>query len=298
MIKNFAELVKKAKGGKKTVLALVGAYDGESLSAVMHARGEGIIEPILVGPEDKIKKVADKDGINIDGLEIVEPGAEGEAHTACQLVSEGRVHTLMKGKVDTGAILKAVLDKRYNLKGEGLLSHVLLLENPKYHKLFILTDAAMVIAPDLSQKIEITKNAIDIMHKLGVEKPKVAFICAVEKVNYEHMPATVDAAIISQMSARGQLGDAIVDGPLAFDNAISKEAAEIKGIKSEVCGDIDIAVLPDIEAANALYKGLMFLSDTKSAGIIVGSKAPVVLLSRADSDECKYYSIMLAGLVS
>ncbi|MGQ9707121.1 MAG: bifunctional enoyl-CoA hydratase/phosphate acetyltransferase [bacterium] len=298
MINNFAELINKAKGGKKTVLALVGAYDGESLSAVLHARDEGIIEPVLVGPEDKIMKVADKESINIDGLEIVEPGAEGEAHTACQLVSDGRAHTIMKGKVDTGAILKAVLDKRYNLKGEGLLSHILLLENPKYHKLFILTDAAMVIAPDLAQKIEITKNAISVMHKLGVEKPKVAMICAIEKVNYEHMPATIDAAIISQMSARGQFGNAIIDGPLAFDNAISKEAADTKGIKSDVCGDIDIAILPDIEAANALYKGLMFLSDTKSAGIIVGSKAPVVLLSRVDSDECKYYSIMLAGLVS
>ncbi len=298
MLKDFSELVKRAEGGEKTRLALVGAQDGEALGAVVNAARKGTVEPILVGSSDAVKKTAEVEGINISGYEIVEPGDDGDAHTACQLVVDGRAQALMKGRVSTGDILRAVLDKRYNLRGKGLLSHVLLLENPNYHKLFILTDAAMVVKPDLKQKIEITKNAVEVMHKLGVEKPKVGMICAVEKVNYEHMPDTVDAAIISQMSVRGQMGNCVIDGPLAFDNAISKTAAEIKGIDSPVAGDIDIAVLPDIEAANALYKGLMFLSDTKSAGIIVGSKVPIILLSRADTEECKYYSILLGGLVS
>ncbi|RLC39360.1 MAG: phosphate butyryltransferase [Candidatus Coatesbacteria bacterium] len=298
MLKDFSELVKRAEGGEKTRLALVGAQDGEALGAVVNAARKGTVEPILVGSSDAVKKTAEVEGIDIDGYEIVEPGDDGDAHTACQLVVDGRAQALMKGRVSTGDILRAVLDKRYNLRGKGLISHVILLENPRYHKLFIMTDVAMVVKPDLKQKIEITKNAVEVMHKLGVEKPKVGMICAVEKVNYEHMPDTVDAAIISQMSIRGQMGNCIIDGPLAFDNAISKTAAEIKGIDSPVAGDIDIAVLPDIEAANALYKGLMFLSDSKSAGIIVGSKVPIILLSRADTEECKYYSILLSGLVS
>jgi phosphate butyryltransferase len=213
-------------------------------------------------------------------------------------VHDGGAGALMKGKVSSSAILKALLDKRFDLRGSGLISHIILLENPNYHKFFLISDAGFVIAPTLSDKVGIVKNAVGAMHKLGVHRPKVAMIAAVEVVNYEHMPATVDAAIISQMARRGQLGECEVDGPFAFDNAISKESAKIKGINSPVAGDADIIILPNIETGNVLYKSLMFLSNTKSAGVVVGSKVPVVLLSRADNEECKFYSIALASVCS
>lgn len=298
-MKSFEELLKKAKDVKSVKLALVGAHDPEGLSAVMHASRQDVVDPIFVGYENAVNEASEEEGVDISGIDIVEPDdPDLMANKACELICDGEAGALMKGKVSTGSILKAVLNKKYGLRGPGLLSHVILLENPHYHKLFLMSDAAMVINPSLSDKVAITKNAIGVMQKLGIEEPKVAMIAAIEKVNYEHMPATVDSAILAQMGRRGQFGEAIVDGPFALDNAISKESARIKGVESPVAGEADIVILPDIEAGNVLYKSLMWLSDTKSAGIVVGSKVPVVLLSRADSEEDKYHSIAMASLCS
>jgi len=298
VLTSFAQLEKLAKEKESVKLALVAGYDGESLGAVMQAKKDDIAEPILVGVEKKIREIAKQEGIDISKAQILDSPLGEEAMTACQLVHDGGAGALMKGKVSSSAILKALLDKRFDLRGSGLISHIILLENPNYHKFFLISDAGFVIAPTLSDKVGIVKNAVGAMHKLGVHRPKVAMIAAVEVVNYEHMPATVDAAIISQMARRGQLGECEVDGPFAFDNAISKESAKIKGINSPVAGDADIIILPNIETGNVLYKSLMFLSNTKSAGVVVGSKVPVVLLSRADNEECKFYSIALASVCS
>lgn len=298
MITSFAQLGKFAKEKESVNLALVAPYDGESLSAVMHAKQEEIAEPILVGEKERVRKTAKSEGLDISGAELIDCPPGEEALTACRIASDGSAGALMKGKVSTGSILRALLDKRFNLRGSDLLSHIILLENPNYPKLFLISDAAMVVAPTLSDKVAIIKNAVSAMHRLGVEKPKVAMVAAIERVNYEHMPATVDAAIIAQMGRRGQLGNCEVDGPFGFDNAISAESARIKGVVSPVAGDADIFILPDIEAGNILYKALMFLSPTKSAGIVVGAKVPVVLLSRADNEECKFYSIAMASVCS
>lgn len=202
----------------------------------------------------------------------------------------------MKGHVSTGGLLKAVLNKEFGLRKGGVISHLALFEVPTYHKVIGLTDAAMNISPDLKEKGEIIKNSVEFMNKLGYEKPKVATVCAVEAVN-PAMPDTLDAAILSKMADRKQIPNCIIDGPLAFDNAVSAESAHHKGIESVVAGDADLLMAPDIEAGNVMYKSFIFFSQAKAAAVILGAASPIVLTSRADSDETKLNSIKLAAAI-
>ena len=209
-------------------------------------------------------------------------------------VKSGKAQVLMKGLCSTSVFLKGVLDKNNGLRSGKVLSHLAVFESPQYHKLFMLSDAAMNIAPDLSTKIVITENAISAALKLGYEKPKIAIISAVEKINPDGIPSTVDAAIISKMNERNQIKNAIIDGPLAVDNALSEQSCIVKGLNTQVGGDADILIVPNIETGNACYKLLTILGNAKVAGIIVGATAPIVLTSRADSDESKFLSIVTA----
>ena len=291
---NFEDLVAHArkKGLKKVALAV--AEEESALKAVKRARDEGIAEPILVGSLDKIKAIASGIGWDLSGIKIVDAPEAGQAAVeTVKLVKTGQADIVMKGLLHTDVLLKAVLDKDAGLRTGKLLSHVFLLEVPAYHKLLILSDCAMNIAPSLEEKKNILQNAIDVAVCIGLEKPKVAIVAAVEEVNPK-MPSTLDAAILSKMADRKQIKNAIVDGPLAFDNSISRRAAEEKGIQSPVAGDADILLLPHIEAGNILYKALNYFAGAKSAGIIMGAMAPVVLTSRADTEESKFFSIVLA----
>ncbi len=295
MIRSFNELLQQIKGKPKKNIAVAMAEEDDALKAIYEAHRQGIANAVLVGDKEKIIECSQKHHIDISAFDIVHAADEKQSVVrAIQLVRERLADGLMKGKCNTATLLKGVLDKESGLRGGKLLSHLAAFEVPAYHKLLLMSDAALNIAPDLQAKIAITENAIQAAHALGIAKPKVAVIAAVEKVNYEAMPCTIDAAILSQMAARGQIQNAIIDGPMAVDNAVSKKACEVKGIVSEVGGDADILILPDIEAANCFYKALTYLGSSKTAGIIVGAKVPIILSSRADSDEVKFLSIAFA----
>ncbi len=295
MIRTFDQLIENVKGSETKTIAVAYAHDPDVLEALATAQREDIARGILIGPEDRIREAAKTVNVALDGFEIVDIDDEKEAtRTAVRMVKEGSADVLMKGLCSTSTILSAVLDKQNGLRDANLLSHLAAFETPSYHKLIFLSDAAMNIAPDLQDKIAITENAIRAVQRLGIEIPKVAIIAAVEKVNPHGMPCTADAAIISTMGNRGQIKNAIIDGPLAVDNAFSRKACEIKGINSPVGGDADIAIAPNIETGNCFYKVMGYLSQAKVAGIIIGAKKPIVLTSRADSDETKFLSIVLA----
>ncbi|NLY76658.1 MAG: phosphate butyryltransferase [Tissierellia bacterium] len=298
MTKSFTDLLELAqqKGPKKLSVAV--AEDKEVLSAVKAAKDLNIVEPVLVGDKSKIEAIAGEMGFDLSGVEIVdEKDGVMAARKATELVSSGKADVLMKGLIDTSVIMKQVLDKEIGLRTGKLISHVAVFDVETYHKILLVTDAAMNINPDLEQKKEIIANAVELAHSLEIENPKVAVIAAKEKVSPK-MEATVHAQELAEMNKRGEISGCIVDGPFALDNAISKEAAETKGVKSEVAGDADILLVPYIEAGNVLYKSLTYFAKAKNAGIILGTKAPIVLTSRADNDEAKLYSIVLAVLLS
>ncbi|SHE76076.1 phosphate butyryltransferase [Thermoanaerobacter uzonensis DSM 18761] len=295
-MKNLSEIVRKAKGLNKR-FTVAGAEDSEVLLACEAAKKEGIGQPVLVGSKEKIEALAKETNINIDDYEIINEVEETEKCKRAVLeVKEGRASFVMKGLVPTATLLKAVLDSEYGIRGEGLLSHVMVYEIPNYHKLLLLTDGGMNISPTLEEKVQILKNAIKVAKAIEIENPKVACLSAVEAVNPK-MPSTVEAAKLKEMNQRGEI-EGIVDGPLAFDLAISKEAAIHKGVKSEVAGDADILLVPFIEVGNALGKSFTYFAKARSAGIVVGAKAPIVLVSRADSHEDKFNSIAFACVVS
>jgi len=217
--------------------------------------------------------------------------------TSVKMVHDGAADVLMKGKVGTSDMLSAVLNKEYGLRTGRLLSHFAYFEVQSYHKLIAVTDVAMNIAPTLSEKIQILNNSVKVLNNLGIAKPKVAVLGAIEKVNTD-MDATLDAALLSKMNQRDQILNCIVDGPLAFDNAVSLESAKYKEIKSDVAGDTDLLLMPDIEVGNVLYKSLVFFAKAKVASMIVGASAPIVLTSRSDSEQAKFDSIVLAAVVA
>lgn len=298
MIKNFDDVLKiaKEKGVKKVAVAC--AQDEEVLLAVDRAVNLGIVDAVLVGDEEKIKEIATDKGIDTRKFEIINISDLAEASLkAVELVSSGKAHMVMKGLVDTAIILKAVLNKEIGLRTGNVLSHVAVFDVPSYHKMLVVTDAAMNIAPDVNGKKQIIENSLVVANALDIEVPKVAVVCAKEKVNPK-MQATLDAAELVKMNEEGSLKNCLVAGPLALDNAISFEAAKLKKIDSPVAGDADIILCPNIESGNILYKTLSFLTDAKNAGVIVGAKAPVILTSRADSDETKLNSIALGALMS
>lgn len=298
MAKSFKDLLDLAKkrGPKKISVAM--AEDHEVLSAIKHATEMGIVTPILVGDKEKIIEIAQEINFDLKNIEIIDEkdGKQG-SRIATELVSSGKAHVLMKGLVGTGVIMKQVLDKEIGLRTGNVISHVAVFDVATYHKIFLVTDAAMNIAPDLNQKKEIIENSVALAHSLDIDCPKVAVIAANEQVSPK-MEATVHAKELADMNKIGEIEGCLVDGPLALDNAISKESARIKGIDSEVAGDADILLVPTIEAGNILYKSLSFLGNAKSAGLILGTKAPIVLTSRADNQEAKLNSIALGVLMA
>jgi phosphate butyryltransferase len=298
MVKKLEELLNLALTKAKKTISVAAAHDKEVLIAVTEAVTLGIVDAILVGDELKIKEICKNEKLSLENITIIdENDVIKAAAKAVEQVVLGNAHFLMKGMLNTSDLLKAVLNKEKGLRGSGMLSHVMLYDVSTYHKLISLTDGGMVTYPELNDKIGIINNAVKVAHKLGIENPKVAPICAVEVVN-PSMQATIDAAALSQMNKRGQIKGCIIDGPLALDNAISKEAAKHKGIISDVAGDSDILLAPNIESGNFLGKALTYFAGAENAGVIVGAKCPVVLVSRADSAKSKLYSIALGSIIS
>lgn len=294
-ISQLYDLVQKAKNKK---LAVAVAQDDNVLEAVTKAHQTDIVDPILVGDEAQIKKIASDIKVDISKFPIIhEPDIDKAAAIAVKLVRDKEADILMKGNLGTANLLRAVLNKETGLRKGDLLSHLAIFELDTYHKILALADAGMNISLDLKQKITMINNSVDYLIRLGIEKPKVAVLAAVETVSPD-MPVTMDAAMLAKMNQRKQIKNCIVDGPLALDNAISKESAHHKGIVSEVAGDADLLICPDIEAANILYKALGFLAHSKAAAVIIGAAAPIVLTSRADSDETKLNSIVMAAAVN
>ena len=298
MSKNFDDLLSKLKVAEKKKLAVAVAQDEPVLEAVKAAKDRGIADAILVGDRAKIEEVAAQIDMDLTDFEIIhEEDVKIAALKAIQLVSSGAADMVMKGLVDTATFLRSVLNKEVGLRTGKLMSHVSVFEIEGIDRLILLTDAAFNTYPDLKQKVQIINNSVMVAKACGIENPKVAPVCAVEVVNPD-MPATVDAALLSKMSDRGQIKGCIVDGPLALDNALSEEAAHHKGITGPVAGKADILLLPNIDVANVMYKSLTYTAPTKNGCILVGTSAPVILTSRADSFETKVNSIALAALVS
>ena len=267
-----------------------------ALAAALQAAEHGLSEPILVGPVAKIEAIARKAGLDLGGAQVADaPDVHAAAAAAVQLVRSGKAEVLMKGSLHSDELLAAVVARETGLRTGRRLSHAFLMDVPTYHKVLIVTDGAINIAPSLEDKVDICQNAIDLAISFGVDKPKVAILAAVETVNSK-MPATIDAAALCKMSERGQIRGGLLDGPLAFDNAISLEAARTKKITSAVAGDPDILLAPDLEAGNILAKQLSFLAGADSAGLVLGARVPIVLTSRADSVRSRIASCAVAAL--
>lgn len=294
MISSMEAIRTAGKQQSRSKLSVAVAQDAEVLLAVDAAYKMGIASAVLVGDEAQIRDIAANLNIGLDSYEIVHESDKTEAcRKAVKLVRDGEADVVMKGIVDTSVILKAVLDKEIGLRQSPVLSHVAVFEVPGYDRLFYLTDAAMNIAPDAETKKHILRNAVQVAHALGNDCPIAACLCAVEKVNPK-MQATLDAAALVEANRSGEITGCTVVGPLALDNAISVEAAHHKGITDPHAGRADILLVPAIEVGNVFYKSMVFMARAKNAGVIVGAKAPVVLTSRADSDETKLNSIALA----
>ncbi|MCF7928801.1 MAG: bifunctional enoyl-CoA hydratase/phosphate acetyltransferase [Spirochaetales bacterium] len=298
MIRSFAEMEKQAVEAPSKRMAIAMAEESDVLKASMEAWESGIVEPVFVGDKEAIQQAAGDVNLDISNIEINQATGEKEcASRAIELVRTGKADLVMKGRTATSTLMKAILDKENGVRGSGVLSHVSIISIKTYHKLLLMSDAALNIAPDLDTKASILRNTVDIARRIGIEKPKTAVIGAVEKVNTS-MPDTIDAALLSKMAQRGQIKNCVVDGPFALDNAVSGKSCQVKGIESEVGGDADILLMPDIEAANVLYKAIAYLTDADIAGIIVGADVPIVLTSRADSDRIKFVSILAGVSVS
>ena len=295
MIKSFKELEKQVKNEKQRVIAVAMAEDKDVLIALEKARARGFTKAILTGEKRKIISILRTSGADEYNYEIIDTKGEEQAVSeSISLVKNNEAHVLMKGLCSTSVFLKGVLDKKKGLRSGKILSHLAIFESPNYHKLFMMSDAAMNIAPDLTGKVNILNNALSVAQRLGYKRSKVAIISAIEKVNPDGIPSSADAAIIAKMGDRGQIKGAIIDGPLAVDNALSRQACEVKGLKTPVGGDADICIVPNIETGNAFYKLLTIMGNCKVAGIIVGAQSPIVLTSRADSEESKFLSIVTA----
>jgi phosphate acetyltransferase/phosphate butyryltransferase len=273
-------------------VAVVHPCDEVSLSAALDAHEAGLIDPVLIGPRARLESVAQKTGLNIDHLPIEDvPHSQGAAARGVELAVKGDVEALMKGSLHTDELMAAVVASP--LRTGRRMSHCFVMQTPTYPRPFIITDAAVNIAPTLLEKVDIVRNAVDLAHKFGISEPRVAILAAVETVN-PNMPATLDAAALCKMADRGQITGAVLDGPLAFDNAVSAAAARTKGIVSSVAGVADILVVPDLESGNMLAKQLMYLGGAASAGVVLGARVPVMLTSRADSRESRIASCAVA----
>lgn len=298
MIRSFEQLLKALARQKPMSIAVAVSQDKEVLRAVHAAKKLGIADAILIGDKEETLRAADESEISLKDFAVVNvPDKEEACFCAVEAVKKGDAVLPMKGFVDTSLILKAMLDKNRGLRGEGLLSHVGVIEISGYDRLLLLSDSAMVIAPKLSEKVKIINNSVCVANALGIADPRVAVLCAVEKPN-ERMPATIDALELTRMNEREEIVGCLVKGPLALDNAVSEEAARSKGIDHPVAGRADILIVPDIEAGNILIKSAEYFARAKKAGVIIGAKTPIILTSRASSDETKLYSIALGVLVA
>ena len=297
-ITTFAQLIDGAKKvGPKTV-AIAAAQEKEILLAAQDAEAQDIAECILVGDRAAIMGIAQENSIDIHRMMIIhEPEPKQAARKVMELVRLGHAQMAMKGKIETGDFLRAALDREVGLRVGRLLTHVGIFEIPGFDRLIFISDAGVVVAPTMEQKMEIVQNAIYVAHRLGVEQPKVAILAATEMVNPK-IPATIDAANLSKMAERGQIQGGLVDGPLALDNAISLESARIKGIKSEVAGRADILIPPDVEAGNVLVKAITYFAKGSMAGVVVGGKSPIIVASRSDPHETKLTSMALGVLLA
>jgi len=298
MLKTYDEIVERAcQLGPKTI-AVAKPDSIDVMFALEQARQKGMINSILVGDKEKIINIGRKLNIDLLKYEVIDTANDSDAaNTAVKLVREKQAELLMKGMLGTAQILKAVLSKEIGLRTKRLLSHAYTLSLKKYNKLLTITDAAMNIAPTLEQKAQIMQNVIDFCQSLEIKQPKIAALAAVEMVN-PNMQATIDAACLSKMAQRGQITGAIVDGPLAFDNAVSRKAAMHKGINSSISGEIDAVLVPDIESGNILAKSLVYLADAEPAGVLLGTASPVILVSRSDTALAKVRSIALGILMT
>lgn len=295
MFKNLEELLLAAREKPAARMAVAAAADAEVLQAVKLACSDGIIEPLLVGEKGAILEASREAELEVEDNWIFDCSEPEEiAARTMQLVSDGEADFLMKGLIGTSTLLRALLSKEYGLRRERLLSHLSLMEMGR-ERLIIMTDGAMNIAPDLEKKAGIIANAAEVAHKLGLDKPRVAPLAAVENVNPD-MPVTLEAAALSKMADRGQIKGVVVDGPLALDNAVDEKAARHKGIDSPVAGKADILLMPDIEAGNIFYKAMLYLGGYRAASIVVGARVPVVLTSRADDARTKLVSIALGKM--
>jgi phosphotransacetylase len=294
----YEQLLARCKHLEPVATAVAHPCERSALEGALEAASLGLITPILVGPAKKIEEVAGASGASLGKTRIVDAAhSHASAAAAVALVRSGEAELLMKGSLHTDELLGAVVARETGLRTGRRISHVFLMDVPTYHKVLVVTDAAINIAPTLEDKADICQNAVDLCVLLGVERPKVAVLAAVETVNSK-MSATIDAACLCKMADRGQIKHAIVDGPLAFDNAISKDAARIKGIASEVAGDPDILLVPDLEAGNILAKQLSFLANADSAGLVLGARVPIILTSRADTVRARIASCAVAMLAA
>jgi phosphotransacetylase len=292
----YERLIERARGIPAIPTAVAYPCDEVSLGAVVEAAQMGIITPVLVGPEPRIRAVAAKLGLDLSPYALLDaPDAPHAAAKAVELVRTGQAELLMKGSLHTDELLGAVVKRDTGIRTPRRISHAFIMDVPTYHKALMITDAAVNIAPTLEEKQDILQNAIDLAQALGLGRPKVAILSAVETVNPK-IPSTIEAAALCKMAERGQIRGATVDGPLAFDNAISAEAARIKGIESPVAGDADILLVPDLEAGNMLAKNLTFLSRADAAGVVLGARVPIILTSRADNERTRLASCAVAAL--
>ena len=294
----YERLLARCEGLAPIPTAVAHPCEATALSGAVEAATRGLIVPLLVGPAAKIREIAVMSQIDLGNLKIYDvPHSHAAATKAVELVKEGKAEILMKGSLHTDELMSAIVSRDGGLRTGRRISHVFIMDVPTYHKVLVVTDAAINIAPTLEDKADICQNAIDLVISLGLEKPKVAILAAVETVTTK-MPATIDAAALCKMADRGQIKGALLEGPLAFDNAVSAQAAETKGIKSAVAGDPDILLAPDLEAGNILAKQLSFLANADSAGMVLGAKVPVILTSRADSVRSRIASCGVAKLVA
>lgn len=275
--------------------AVVHPVDHNGLMGAIEAAEQNLIVPILIGPKSKIIAAAEKDNLNISNYEIIDvEHSHAAAEMACELARQADVEAIMKGDLGSSELISAVIHKTKGIRTERRLSHVFVFDVPNYHKPLVITDAAINVVPNLMTKRDIVQNAIDFCRALGITEPKVAILAAVEKVK-PYMPSTIDAACLCKMADRGQITNGLLDGPLAFDNAISLQAAIDKHITSSVSGDADILLAPDLESANMIAKQLIYLADAKSAGIALGAKVPIILTSRAETPLGRLASCALAS---
>jgi phosphate butyryltransferase len=296
--RSLKQLVEAAVGLGRQRIAVAVGQDPDVIESLKLAGDMNLADGIFVGDEAKIRNMAEKAGLNVPAANLIhEKDATACAQRAIALVRDGKADLLMKGKISTATLIKAVLDKEQGLRTGRHLCQVVVFEVPGFDRLFLMSDAAINIAPTLAQKAEIARNCIEVAHAIGIAEPKLVPLCALEFVNPD-MPATVDAAALTMMNRRGQLTGAHVEGPLALDVALSRFAADRKNISSPVVADTDIFLHPDIEAANIFYRAVIYFAKGESGGIIVGARVPIILLSRAETPHTKIHSIAIAALVA